>query len=436
MWCWAARQHRVLVVLLALFVAIPPAHAQVAERVRVQTDGHLAPYAEALRTVCSFAVSEVEALGLDLPDTITVRAKWKAEFPSFCLARGNEIHFQACSDGDLGPYFVADPWQIRFYKMRDLLAAVLNIATGHRYPVIADMIAATDLVPRLYELHGPSAWTQPYDYNSIEGFDSYVKELWASGLVEKCPDLDLAVVAQLVVEEHGIEALCAALHTACTREPDGGGGIPALAEALVEVTGDQSLRERLAHTMELRQLEPPEDGNLVIYEFGNPTDGDLWHWWHSEAEVVEDGPAGTGGAIHWVKTGGDDSWPALLHQVPYWRYRDWTGFTALELDAHNGSDSQQKLLVQMFDGPRRVHGVLQSNFNLPPRASTHIVLPFRRLKPQAASAGGELFDGTFHFEDVEGIALVLAPSEGPATVYIDNVALTTRDLPPPGPRPR
>jgi hypothetical protein len=419
----------VLAALASLFIAMTSCWAQAHQRVRVQSDVRLAPYTDALRTVCSFAVTEAEALGLELPETITIHAKWKAEFPSFCLARGNEIHFQACSDSDLGPYFVADPWHIRFYKIRDLLAAVLNIATGRRYPAIADMIAATDLIPKLYERHGPNAWTRPYDYNGIEGFDSYVKELWASDLLEKCPDLDLAMVAQLVVEEHGIEALCSALGTACARELDKGEEIPALAEALVEATGDNSFRERLAYTMELHQVELPEDGKLVIYDFEDAADGDLWHWWHSNAELVADAPTGTGGAIRWVKTGGDDSWPALLHQVPYWRYRDWTGFTALELDAYNASNSPQKLLVQAFDGPRRVYSVVQSNSDLPPQASAHIVLPLRQLTPQAASEGGELFDGTFHFEDVEGIALVLWPNEGPATICIDNVMLATRDLP-------
>lgn len=412
-----------------LFTAIRPSGTQVADRVHVETDERLAPYAEALRTICSFAVSEVEALGLALPETITVHAKWKAEFPSFCLASGNEVHFQVCSDSDLGPYFVAEPWQIRFYKVRDLLAAVLNIATAHRYPVIADMIAATHLVPRLYELRGPSAWTKPYDYNSIEGFDSYAKELWATGLIEKCPDLDLAAVAQLVAEQHGIEALCSALGRASAREADEGQEIPALAEALVEATGEQSLRERLAYTMQLRQVERAEDGSLVIYDFEDPADGHLWHWWHSRAEVVGDAPTGAGGAMRWVRTGGDDSWPALLHQVPYWRYRDWSGFTTLELDAYNSSASAQKLLVQIFDGPHRVHGVVELNFDLPPARPTHVVLPLPQLDARAASEGGELFDGTFRFEDVQGMAFVLWPNEGPATVYLDNVVLTTRALP-------
>jgi len=421
MGCHAAAPHWIVAASAAFLLGVPPTYAQVGERVQVETDEGLAPYADALRAICSSGVSEAEALGLQLPDTITVRAKRKATFPSFCLAQGNDIRFEVCSDGDLGPYWVAEFWHIRFYKVRDLLAAVLDVATRGRYPALTEMIAATELVPKLYGLQGLKVWPQPYDYNTVEGYDSYTKELWDADLVERCPGLDLAVAGRLVADNYGLEALCAALQQACTQEVAEGGEIPALAQALVEVTGDETLRERLAHTADLCQAPPPGE-DVVIYDFEAAADARFWHSWHSDVERVADGPEGAGGALRWTKTGADDSWPTLLHQAPYWRYRDWRGFTALEMDLLNDSDGAQKLAVELYDRRRRVNGLASAEFTLAPHGRRHISVPLRRLRARAAP-GSELFDGTFHYGDVQGISLLLWPAAGPVTIYVDNLAL-------------
>jgi hypothetical protein len=72
-------------------------------RVEVRPDGALRPYAEALATICDYAITQAEAAGLVLPERVTVHAVQREHSPSYAVARDGSILLVAYLPESLGP---------------------------------------------------------------------------------------------------------------------------------------------------------------------------------------------------------------------------------------------------------------------------------------------------------------------------------------------
>jgi len=417
-----------LAALLPLFLCGNAlAQAPPRDRVTVEPDETLKPYTPAIQTICTYAVSQAEAMGLSLPERVTVRAAKSDHYPSFCLARGDEVLFLPHLDLDLGPGWVARLPQIGLAKVRDLLTAVLDIATRHEYPAIAEMISACYLVPALFQAQGPELWPQPYDYNAIEGREQYIPDLWSPTLQERCPELGLAALAFQVAEDHGLPVLGKALAAAVADRDPAKDALQKLADALSAATGEAGLREQVLQFRELCHVEPDENGTVLLYGFDSAADLQTWVCWESQARIVPDHATQGPGCVRWEKQGPDTAWPTLVHDLPYWKHRDWRGFSDLAVDVYNESDQPQTLLVQLYDEGRRTHGRLERTFWLPPQKSRCLVIPLRKLAPGRAGPPELEFDDTFHFDDVRGLTFVLSPQPAPVVLYLDSLRLLKLD---------
>ncbi len=139
----------------ALWLPLPAYPQADDERIQVWADPELEDHVAAIHTICTYAAEQAEASGLTLPDTITVHAVMRRSYPSFVVVRGDSIVFQVYRELDLGASLRKPPWVHRFMKVRDLMTAVLDVATDSRYPAITDMLSAVYLVPGLFDAYGP-----------------------------------------------------------------------------------------------------------------------------------------------------------------------------------------------------------------------------------------------------------------------------------------
>jgi len=423
-------QLRTLFAMAAALWLPLPAYPQADDgRIQVVAEPELENYVAAIHTICTYAVEQAEEAGLTLPDTITVQAVMRESYPSFVVVRGDSIVFQVYRELDLGASLRKPPWVHRFMKVRDLMTAVLDVATDSQYPAITDMLSAVYLVPGLFEAYGPQVWPQAYDYYDYEGPQVYTDRLQSPLMVELSAGTELAALAYDVAEGHGPPGLCEALAKAIADEDPERDAAAKLEEALVEVTGDEALRDWIESYRRLAQVEPEEDGSVLLFGFEDQMELDTWNTGPNfQAAVVADHATQGNSALRLATADGVTGWSVFTHVVPRWRLGDWREFSGLALDVYNHNNTEEQLRIELHDCHRRSHGKIQLTVRLAPQAATEVVLPFDGARTFAEYIPGDvqdlgLYEGAFRFGAVSEIALVRRPDAGPVVLDVDNVRL-------------
>jgi len=102
----------------------------------------------------------------------------------------------------------------------------------------------------------------------------YTDRLQSPVMVELSADTELAALAYDVAEGHGPPGLCEALAKAVADEDPEKDAVEKLEDALVEVTGDEALRDWVESYRRLAEVEPEEDGSVLLFGFEDEMDLD------------------------------------------------------------------------------------------------------------------------------------------------------------------
>ena len=214
---------------------------------RVINNGFSARYALAWANVCEVSfegyqeIYGLDALALNNLDAVEVRLFREARTEPSLDAHGKKITFRGSESHLLPP---ADGGANNIYGIcHEMGHLVFPIADSYYFEAWADYAAAYRIIPFVWERLGADAWPQPYDYLVNDGPVDLRQRLEDGiGKADMFGDHYRAVAVLISVDEaYGPQVIGRAiLQTEAPMK------LNDFEEALVEVTGDQKVREMFA----------------------------------------------------------------------------------------------------------------------------------------------------------------------------------------------
>jgi hypothetical protein len=407
--------------LACLALGSPVAGQTVAgARVDVIADAVCEPYAQSIADICDFAVAQAEAKGLTLPPRLLVRAEQNPDhWPSFIADLDGQVVVCPWHEDTLAT-IGGHPGDVDLHQPRQLMGAVLDVATDNLLPGVTLMLACDELVPALWAEKGAAAWPGGLDYLELCGPEAYERiAAYARGM----PVLEIGAWARKAGAELGGEAIWEALAAVPEQVAAGAEPMRAFGEAVLARAAGDGLRQEFDAIMAVVDAIDTGEGDLVFggFEEGHPPP--MWEY-HSANALLTQEHATEGARCAGLRPKADLTGPVpLAPSGIYWWHPDWSAFSALAMDIYNDSAIRERVVVQLWDEHYRTHANALLELSLPPKCTTALTLRFDRLPLRPMPGFEDRFDGTLHLQDMGWLEIAYYPSEAKPTIYVDNVRL-------------
>jgi hypothetical protein len=428
-----------LVWLLVGTAAIPQEVAAGAvERAGVEVlceQGANEAYVEPITDVVSTAKEAIEALfpGLAKEQILVHIHPAPGYYESTVTDRRDTIHVNLGEKG-LGEFFRPDAGPVGV-----LCQAVAELYNPQRLPGLDRYVTHRYLVPAVLDELGPAPLPVGAVRAAAEDGAAMLELMADPAYAPVHPDF--AAVAALVAIEDEIEP--EGLSALITSIPDGAEDpFASLREAAV--AKEPALAEAFQAYDEATQLELEEDGSCLIASFEE--DEIVSQAWQPLATL--DDPLPLIPSVEFEMSQSDEwatdgelclklhvdkprRWSNVRLSDPDWKFKDWTQFSAFEMDVMVEGEERQDLNVWLFDDVGLGHGiVIILRQMIQPGQPCHIRFPLNRT-----SLSGGRSDHTGYFEppfrasEVACLSVMLRSPTRPVTLYLDNLRLIPRATP-------
>jgi len=385
--------------------------------VEVRTTAAVDPIVSwAVARVCALAAGVCrERLGLEGPEVVRVSISTTDEhWSSVVTDRDAAIYIVYNEQTGIGEQERKHPQPVGI-----LCQATAELLNDHRVPGLERYASAMLAVPAVWESEAETAWPRLYPYLRTDGPEAFEERCAEENVLGEHPDRAAAATLWHVAEALGVPWLADRL--AALR----GQGPAALEELRVAaVAADPALGGAFAAWQQATALPLEADGSLLLTSFET-----------EEQMGVLDFQAGVRLAPcrEWSTHGeqslavtftGPTPWPMLAVFDEDWRYRDWSGFSVLELDVHNPGDQPVRLCCEAFDAPDRGHAHLTGDVALAPGREGRCRVELQSAPSSAPWRTSVHYEGQPRLGEISGLLLcVPGPLEAPVTLWLDHLRL-------------
>jgi len=385
--------------------------------VDVRTTATVAPVvAWATARVCGVAARVCrDDLALDGPDPVRVFISTTDEhWSSVVTDRESAVYVVYNEQAGIGEQERNYPGPVGI-----LCQATAELFNPQRLPGLERYVSAMHGVPAVWESEAETAWPRPYPYLRNDGPATFEERCADDATLAEHPDWAAACALWQTVEALGLPWLTQrlpALHG------ERRAGFEEL--RLAAIAADPALEAAFAPWQQATDLTPRADGSLLLTSFETEAEMDVLGYQAGVRlspceEWATDGKQSL--AVSFV---GPTQWPMLAAFEEDWRYGDWSGFSALEVDVRNPGDRPVRLWCEAFDAPDRGHAHLGTTVELGPGQERRCSLGLQSAAAAAPWRTSVHYDGQPRLSEIAGLLLcVPGPTEAPATLWLDNVRL-------------